>query len=151
MFTKLLRLLAILCLAVVFGTAVSYLVGKPERSEVRAPGSVTQTSAVKVTQPVDLVGTWKSDKPKVVATVLNGTIEVESTTEVGGYVRWWYGTFQNPPVGQYGVTSKGVDDADKFYLSSAETKDFVYDPKDKILRFQISVMGVTTVVEMKRV
>lgn len=149
MLKKLLRLVVIGSLLIVFGTAVSYFAAQPDRP-MREPGS-TQTSAVKVAQPVDLNGTWRSEKPKVTATVLNGTIDVESITEDGGYVRWWYGTFDNPPAGKHGVTSKGVEDPNKFYLSSAETKDFVYDPQNKLLRFQISMMGVTKIVEMKRV
>lgn len=111
--------------------------------------TITQQTAVKIKVPLDLTGNWRSDKPKVTAVIQNGTIEVTSVTESGGSVRWWYGTFDNPQDGATGITSKGMYDVNKIYLSSADTKDFVYH--DKMLKFQIAVMGVTRVVEMKRV
>lgn len=111
--------------------------------------TISQQPAVKIKVPLDLTGNWRSDKPKVTAVVQNGTIEVESTLDDGGYARWWYGTFDNPQDGKTGVTSKGMYDPNKIYLSSAETKSFVYH--DGRLKFQISMMGVTRIVEMKRV
>lgn len=154
MFKKLLRLAVIFTLLGVAVTAIGWFVALPDKP-MREPGSV-QTSAVKVVKKVDLNNTkWRSENPKVTATVLNGTIEVESITEdpdgSKGFVRWWYGTFDNPRDNHPGVTSKGIEDPDKFYLSSADTKDFVYDSKSEMLRFDISVMGMTKTVEMKRV
>jgi hypothetical protein len=149
-FKKLLRLAVIFTLLGVAITAINWFVALPDKS-MHEPGSV-QTSAVKVVQTVDLNNTkWRSENPKVTATVQNGTIEVESVTEDAGFARWWYGTFDNPRDGKPGITSKGIDDPDKFYLSSAPTKDFVYDPQLEMLRFSISMMGITKVVEMKRV
>lgn len=142
-FLSLLAFLVVLAAVVMGGVYVSTM---PDDTKTNAP-SVEQ--GVKIVKPLDLNGKWKSDKPKVTAVVQNGTIEVESITEDGGFVRWWYGTFDNPQDGKVGVTSKGIEDPDKFYLSSAETKDFVYDKE--MLKFQISMMGVTRVVEMKRV
>jgi hypothetical protein len=104
---------------------------------------------VKIVKPLDLNGEWKSTNPNVIATVQNGTIEVQNILEGGGYARWWFGTFDNPQDGKVGVISKGIEDPDKFYLSSAETKEFVYD--NGMLKFQISTMGVSEIVEMKRV
>jgi len=131
-------------LALVFGAIFGW--SNPDDS-VRTKTQV-KTDAVKVKIPVDLTGNWKSDKPKITAKVQNGTIEVESSTEDGGSVRLWYGTFDNPQDGALGVTSKGMYDPDKIYLSSAETKDFVLH--DGQLKFQISIMGVTRIVAMKR-
>lgn len=111
--------------------------------------SIVKTDGIRVVKPLDLNGKWKSAKPNVTAIVKDGTIEVESTTEDGGSVRWWYGTFDNPQDGKTGVTSKGITDVNKLYLSSAETKDFVYH--DGQLKFTIAVMGTTKVIEMKRV
>ena len=141
---KALRNLAFLMLLAVVTMGSVYYATMPDSSSMP---SVEQ--GVKIVKPLDLNGEWKSEKPSVVATVQNGTIEVQSILEDGGYARWWFGTFDNPQDGKVGVTSKGIQDPDKVYLSSAETKDFVYD--NGMLKFQISLMGVSKVVEMKRV
>jgi hypothetical protein len=127
--------------------AIAKFANLPDKPMQDPNGTVTE--AVKLKVPLDLTGEWRSDNPKVTAKVLNGTIEVESTTEDGGIVRWWYGTFDNPQDGKTGVISKGISHPEKFYLSSADEKDFVYH--EGMLKFQLSVMGVTRVVEMKRV
>lgn len=107
----------------------------------------TNVPAVKINAPVDLNGKWKSDKPAFEAEVKNGTIEV-SMVLVEGYSRFWYGTFDNPQPGTNEVVSKGIDEPGKFYLSSAETKNFLYQNGKLVVDF--SVMGTTTAVAMSR-
>lgn len=114
------------------------------------PPVVTTTVAegVKARIPIDLTGEWKSTdeaKPKIVARITANTIEMDFVDD-SVLVSYWRGSFEVPKSGQSGITSKATNA--EFSLSTAPTKDFVI--QDDKLIFQLSAMGVTKIVEMKR-
>ena len=112
----------------------------------------TQTSAVKVQMPVDLSGEWVSTESKsgtkFYGHVKNNTMHVEMYAN-DGYTGLWYGTFDILQVGQSTLVSKAIDDPNHFVLSSAKTKDFLYQKGSLV--FEFTVMGTRTTIEMKRV
>lgn len=143
---------AIVALFLIAGVALFKLFsGADKPAEI---GSITtQQEAVKIIEkPVDPSGKWESATSKagtkMVAEVKNNTIHVEMYA-ADGYTGLWYGTLDFFQPGQNGQTSKAIDDPDHFVLSSAETKEFIY--QDDTLVFDFSVMGTRTTVAMKRV
>jgi hypothetical protein len=147
---KIATLVIIMVAAILFGTTVAYLAFPPEKNV--APGSTTQTEAVKISKPIDLAGKWESAESKIgtkmVAEVKNNTIHIQMYVS-DGYTGLWYGTFDILQPGQNTVVSKFIDDPDHFVLSSAETKDFLYQKGSLI--FSYTVMGTMTTIELKRV
>lgn len=144
---KIAFLVALVVLCILGGTAVTYLVFPPQESQ----NPVTMTSAVKVTMPIDLSGKWESVEGKTgskfIANIENNTIHVEMTVS-DGFSGLWYGTFDILQPGENSISSKALNDPNKFVLSSLETKDFLY--RDGSLFFNLSVMGTTSAVELKR-
>lgn len=114
--------------------------------------SVTATTTINTPVAVDLSGRWESNTStagtKMVGQVENGTIHVEMYADQA-YTGLWYGTFDILQPGEKTLTSKYIDDPAHFVLSNAETKDFTYD--SGALKFDFSVMGTRTTVEMRRV
>lgn len=149
MFRKILFLLAgLTALALVF-TTVMY-VSMPEQTTNTQP---IKTDAVKVSMPIDLAGKWESTTSKagtkMVGEVKDGKIFVQMYAN-DGYTGLWYGTFDILQPGQNTVVSKFIEDnQDHFALSTAETKEFLYQKGSLI--FDYSVMGSSFTIEMKRV
>jgi hypothetical protein len=107
--------------------------------------------AVKIVGPLDLSGEWISAESsagtKFLGHVKNNTILVEMSAG-DGLSNLWYGTFDILQPGKNVVVSSAIE-GDVFYLSSAKTKDFLY--QNGSLVFDFSVMGTRTTIEMKRV
>lgn len=149
MFRKILFLLAgLTALALVF-TTVMY-VSMPEQTTNTQP---IKTDAVKVSMPIDLAGKWESTTSKagtkMIGEVKDGKIFVQMYAN-DGYTGLWYGTFDILQPGQNTVVSKFIEDnQDHFALSTAETKEFLYQKGSLI--FDYSVMGSSFTIEMKRV
>ncbi len=112
----------------------------------------TNVGAVKIVKAIDLSGKWESTVSKTGATfsaeIKDNTVLVEMSAN-DGFSGLWYGTFDILQPGQNLITSKFIDDPEHFVLSSAKTKDFIYDKESLV--FDFSVMGTRTTVEMKRV
>lgn len=136
--------------AILFGTTVAYLAFPPDNT--KTPPAPTSPGLVKIVKPIDLAGKWESGESKIgtkmVAEVKNNTIHVQMYVN-DGYTGLWYGTFDILQPGQNTISSKFIDDPDHFVLSSAETKDFLYQQGSLI--FDYSVMGTVTTIELKRV
>jgi hypothetical protein len=66
-----------------------------------------------------------------------------------GYTGLWYGTFDILQPGVTTMVSSAIQDENHFVLSTAETKDFLYQKGSLI--FEFAVMGTRTTIEMKRV
>lgn len=141
----------IVALLAVFGTAISLYVFPPQKTS-HTQITKQDVAPVKAAVAVDLSGKWESEVSqtgmKMVATVQNGTIFVEMYKDKA-YTGLWYGTFDFLQPGEKEVVSKFIDDPNHFALSTAKTKDFLY--QDGSLVFEYSVFAVRTIVEMKRV
>lgn len=128
------------------------LFGGPEHTYTEYPPPVTTTTTINTPTAVDLSGRWESNTStsgtKMVGQIKNGTIHVEMYADQA-YTGLWYGTFDILQPGEKTLTSKYIDDPQHFVLSNAETKDFIYD--SGALKFDFSVMGTRTTVEMRRV
>lgn len=150
MFKKLLSVILLLAaLAIVF-TGFMFFTAPGVHKTATEP---TKTDAVKVSMPIDLAGKWESTTSKagtkMVAEVKDNTVFVQMYAN-DGYTGLWYGTFDILQPGQNVMNSKAIeDDQNHFVLSTAETKEFLYQKGSLI--FDFSVMGTRTTVEMKRV
>lgn len=149
MFRKLFRVLAILSLIAVGGTAIGYFGAQPDHP-AQAPASTA--GVVQIVKPIDLSGEWQSVEShagtKFLGHIKNNTVHIEMVAN-GGYSGLWYGTFDILQPGENEMLSSAIEDENYFVLSSAETKNFIY--QDGSLVFDFSVMGVRTTIEMKRV
>lgn len=149
MFKKLISVAAFLALIVAVVTAVMLFTMPSQKNAGTEP---TKTEAVKVSMPIDLAGKWESKTSKagtkMVAEIKNNMIFVEMYAN-DGFTGLWYGTFDILQPGQNTVNSKAVNDVDHFALSSADTKEFLYQGGSLV--FDYSVMGTRTTVELKRV
>lgn len=147
--TVIVGLVIILALSII-GIALSNR--EPVNSYIEYPPSVAATTVINTPTAVDLSGRWESNASKagtkMVGQIKNGTIHVEMYADEA-YTGLWYGTFDILQPGEKTLTSKYIDDPAHFVLSSAETKDFTYDSGS--LKFDFSVMGTRTTVEMRRV
>lgn len=145
---KIAFLVALVVLTIVAGTSIAYFAFPPSKTT----NSVTTTSAVKLSMPVDLSGKWESaiDKvgTKMFAKIENNTIYIEMSVNDGS-AGLWYGTFDVLAPGKNSIDSTFIDDPDHFVLSSAESKEFIYQGGSLV--FDYSSMGIRTTVEMKRV
>jgi hypothetical protein len=147
---KFVRLLVILTLCGVLATAIMFLQDQPNKTTPSpTPPAV---GAVKIVQPINLAGEWQSVESragtKFVGHIKNNTIQIEMSA-TDGFATLWYGTFDVLQPGEKVMVSKAIDDPQYFALSSAETKDFLY--QDISLVFDFAVMGTRTTIEMKRV
>jgi hypothetical protein len=124
----------------------------PEHTYTEYPPSVATTTVINTPTAIDLTGRWESNVSKsgtkMIGHIKNGTVHVEMYADEA-YTGLWYGTFDILQPGEKTLTSKYIDDPQHFVLSSAETKDFTYD--SGALKFDFSVMGTRTTVEMRRV
>lgn len=149
MVKKLLSVVAFLTIAAVVFTAFMYFTA-PTSQKTQQP--VQQTQAVKISKPIDLSGKWESTTSKAgtkfVAEIKDNRVHVQMYAN-DGYTGLWYGTFDILPAGQNVIVSKAIEDDDHFVLSSAETKDFLYQKGSLV--FDFAVMGVVTTIEMKHV
>lgn len=132
--------------------ALTFVSVEPTQTYNEYPPSVAATTVINTPTAVDLSGRWESNASKagtkMVGQIKNGTIHVEMYADEA-YTGLWYGTFDILQPGEKTLTSKYIDDPAHFVLSSAETKDFTYD--SGALKFDFSVMGTRTTVEMRRV
>jgi len=146
---KLLWFVGVAALLVVLGTAVSLIAIPVQKNS--SSSEPTKTNAVQISMPTDLGGKWESETSdtgsKMVAKVENGTIFVEMYVN-NGYTGLWYGTFDILQPGDNVMVSKFIDDPSHFALSSAKTKEFLYQKGSLV--FDFSVMGTRRTVELKR-
>jgi len=113
------------------------------------------SASTTTSKPVQLVGTWIQtsgmSNVTMTATITDNNISIEmgANNETGLY---WVGTFDTSPryERQFVITSVGDTDAmrSKLLASLDSTKDFTY--KDGDLSFHFSIMGVSSVVHLKR-
>lgn len=146
---KILRIAMYAVVAALIFSLFYHFAALPERP-MQDPASST-VGAVKIVKPVDCTGEWASEEKngsRFVAHVKNGVIHVEMQV-AGGFTGLWYGTFDIFQPGQSGLISKALNDPKYLVLSSADTKEFVY--QDGSLAFDFSVAGTRTTVELKRV
>ena len=147
--TVIVGLVVILALSIV-GLALSNRA--PVATYTEYPPSVAVTTVINTPTAIDLTGRWESNVSKsgtkMIVHIKNGTVHVEMYADEA-YTGLWYGTFDILRPGEKTLTSKYIDDPQHFVLSSAETKDFTYD--SGALKFDFSVMGTRTTVEMRRV
>lgn len=151
MIRKLMRLLAFFALCAVAVTALMYAI-TPEKRTNDTPPAPTTPGLVKIVKPIDLSGKWESVESKAgtkfVTEIKNNTVHIQMYAN-DGYTGLWYGTFDILQPGANTMVSKYIDDPDHFVLSSAETKEFLYQGDSLI--FDFSMMGTVTTIEMKRV
>lgn len=145
---KLLRVAVfVFMLALAFVATMYFLT--PENS---AQGPVQKADAVKVSMPIDLSGKWESAVSKAgtkfVGDIKENKIFIEMYAN-DGYTGLWYGTFDILQPGTNSMVSSAIQDEDHFVLSTAETKEFIYQKGSLV--FEFSVMGTRTTIEMKRV
>ena len=104
----------------------------------------------------DLTGTWTSennDGSYQEAVITENSIEINWVTDDGATKSvYWVGTYTAPtdPITEYAWTSeRDKEKTDNALLASTDdTKDFSY--KDGVLSYQVSAMGTTTTMELKR-
>lgn len=104
----------------------------------------------------DLTGTWTSennDGSYQEAVITEDSIEINWVTDDGNTKSvYWVGTYESPsePITEYTWTSeRDKEKTDSALLASTDdTKDFTY--KDGVLSYEVSAMGTTTTLELKR-
>lgn len=137
-------------IAVVSGLLWVFLPDKPVQSHTVHPPSVAVTT--ETPKSIDLSGEWVSVENKAgtkfVGHIKNNTVHIEMVAD-NAYTGLWYGTFDILQPGAKKMVSSAIEDEEHFVLSSAETKDFLY--QNGSLVFDFSVMGTRTTIEMKRV
>jgi hypothetical protein len=144
---KSLWILLVVAAAALFGSMTMAIL--PPAPKITAPPTSTPAVAVGT---IDLSGKWESAESKagtkMIAEIKNNTIHVEMKV-ADGFTGLWYGTFDTLQPGQNVMTSKAIHNSNYLVVSSAQTKDFLYQKESLI--FDFSVMGTRTTVEMKRV
>lgn len=145
--TVLIIILAAIALG--FGLPALFSTSESAQTHVEYPPSAAQTTNPPA--PIDLSGEWVSTEStagtKFFGHIKNNTILVEMSAS-DGFSNLWYGTFDFLQPGDKVMVSSAIE-GDVFFLSSAETKNFLY--QDGNLIFDFSVMGTRTTIEMKRV
>lgn len=151
MFRKLINAAAFVTLLVALVVSVFYIIDSDQAESNSHPNVA---SAVKVVEPISLVGNWKTppESKLTMKAVITDTSILVHFIDKSGYVAYWYGSFHNPEGTNKdwkgGVTSTKLIDPQKFTLSNAATKDFVWDGEQ--LHFDVTAMGITTVVDLVR-
>ena len=124
--------------------------GAADSKEDMAPQEATTE-----VQATDLTGTWQSknnDGSYQEAIITDSSIEINWVTD-GTESIYWVGTYTAPTgaVDEYSWTSeRDKEKTDTALLASTDdTKEFTY--KDDTIRYDASIMGTTTTVELKKV
>jgi len=137
-------LLSLLCLGLLFGCS-----NKDTKNN-------TSGNEIEKKQPTNLMGTWVSknnDGYYQEAVIKYGSIEINWINEnEKSKSLYWAGTYKSPTsfVEEYSWTSdRNTEKMKSSLLASAdETKDFKY--KDDIISYEVSALGTTKILELKR-
>jgi hypothetical protein len=98
---------------------------------------------------VKLDGTWSVERngTRFVATVANGTINIDIVTSDDTSMTYWNGTFETSESNGETITSTVVN-PDLFVLSNATEKDFLVG--ENTLSFEFQGMGIKSTVVLNR-
>lgn len=104
----------------------------------------------------DLTGTWTSENNNgsyQEAIITENSIEINWVSDNGNTKSiYWVGTYEAPsePITEYSWTStRDKEKTDSALLASGDdSKNFTY--KDGVLSYQVSALGTTTTLELKR-
>lgn len=120
--------------------------------------SGSSSGAEEVAQAPDLQGDWKQSNPESddayqQATITADTITIEWVSDGGSTTAiYWVGTFEAPndATEPYVWTSDRDEEATDSALlaSTADSKDFTF--AGGAISYELSALGVTTIVEMKK-
>lgn len=118
----------------------------PDTSKIFA--TTQKQDAIKASMPDNLIGSWRTREdaaPKMSAEITADTIFLKAFSETAS-MNYWYGSFKVTP-GSSEIISTALE-SNKFVMATGPTKKFTF--QDGSIFFEISMMGVTTVVEMIR-
>lgn len=109
-------------------------------------------------QAPDLTGEWtqsntNSENSYQQATITADTVTIEWVTDGGNTTSiYWVGTFEAPTDASESYTWTSERDAEatdsSILGSTSDTKDFMYE--DDTLSYEVTALGTTTTVEMKK-
>jgi hypothetical protein len=119
--------------------------------------SASEKSTPTPTPAPDLTGTWKQSNSHSAdnyqqATITGSTIAIDWVADNGATTSvYWAGSFTPPTAaGSYSWTSENDTSktSNALLASSDPTKDFSYE--NGVISYQVSALGTTTTVELKR-
>lgn len=109
-------------------------------------GSSTPTSEAK---PTTFVGSWSSDEPSMKAVVKGGVIQIDIVADDTRSL-YWKGTFPTSSEENVDFVSDGDTEAMDASLLGSQDPSKTFKYVDDSLTFEMSMVGVTTTVYLKK-
>lgn len=147
----------LLSLALIGALALSLTAcGNSSSKDNSSSKETTTTKKEEKKEPLNLIGTWKSDENEgtwMEATISDNVISIDWVTDEGKTkATYWVGSYDAPTTAtsEYSWVSNNDHEKTKNALlaSNDDTKEFTY--KNDILSFTASMQGVSKVVELKK-